>query len=69
MVGSVFQRVIVDLEREVEVAEGFNSSRALLLRAARDEMHQLSGVRMERWLSMKFPYGSEFPWDSTGHEE
>ena len=24
---------------------------------------------MQRWLSMEFPYGSEFPWDSTGHEE
>ena len=21
------------------------------------------------WLRMPFPYGSEFAWDSTGHEE
>ena len=24
---------------------------------------------MRKWLSLEFPYGSEFPWDSTGHEE
>ena len=25
--------------------------------------------RMAVWLKMPFPYGSEFAWDSTGHEE
>ena len=24
---------------------------------------------MRTWLKMPFPYGSEFSWDSTGHEE
>jgi hypothetical protein len=24
---------------------------------------------MRVWLRMPFPYGSEFAWDSTGHEE
>jgi hypothetical protein len=24
---------------------------------------------MRVWLRMPFPYGSEFSWDSTGHEE
>ena len=24
---------------------------------------------MATWLKMPFPYGSEFSWDSTGHEE
>ena len=24
---------------------------------------------MRKWMAMEFPYGSEFPWDSTGHEE
>ena len=25
--------------------------------------------RLGKWAQMVFPYGSEFPWDSTGQEE
>ncbi|KAL1530741.1 hypothetical protein AB1Y20_001640 [Prymnesium parvum] len=56
MVGSVFQLVLRDLKRE-----GFTK--------LAEQMTQLLQRRMAKWLSMEFPYGSEFPWDSTGHEE
>ncbi len=104
MVGSAFQRVLVDLEREIAAAaqaaqaggecasavasalpsavpprpeQSASRGRALCNEAvnvsalgqARDEMLLLRDARMRRWLAMEFPYGSEFPWDSTGHEE
>ena len=33
------------------------------------ELQQTVEKRMAVWLKMPFPYGSEFAWDSTGHEE
>ena len=56
MVGSTFATILSDLRREGMTAL------ANELEAAKDK-------RMKKWLSMIFPYGSEFPWDSTGHEE
>ena len=56
MVGSIFATVLRDLERE-----GMTSLAA--------ELERIKSRRMAKWLSMEFPYGSEFPWDSTGHEE
>ena len=71
MVGSVFQRVLLDLEREIAAAHeaGAGGVNVTAMEEARDAMQRLRGARMRRWLSMLFPYGSEFPWDSTGHEE
>ena len=77
MVGSVFERILSDLEREVEAVEGVGAAGTAVgaddaaseLRAAAADMRRLSESRMRKWLSMIFPYGSEFPWDSTGHEE
>ena len=33
------------------------------------ELQRTVEQRMAVWLRMPFPYGSEFAWDSTGHEE
>ena len=56
MVGSIFSLVYRDLVREglSELASKLDGVRA---------------KRMSKWLALEFPYGSEFPWDSTGHEE
>jgi hypothetical protein len=56
MVGSVFELVLSDLIRE-----GWEYQ-------AR-ELQEAVEKRMGVWLKMPFPYGSEFSWDSTGHEE
>ena len=56
MVGSVFALVLRDAE-----AEGLAAEAAPL--------REMVERRMAKWLKMPFPYGSEFPWDSTGHEE
>ena len=56
MVGSVFELVLTDLYRE----GWLEAARELQLSVER---------RMATWLKMPFPYGSEFAWDSTGHEE
>ena len=56
MVGSVFELVLRDLKRE-----GFAALAASL--------EAMKVKRMTKWLALEFPYGSEFPWDSTGHEE
>ena len=56
MVGSTFATILRDLKRE-----GMSSLAA--------ELESIKQKRMAKWMSMLFPYGSEFPWDSTGHEE
>lgn len=56
MVGSVFPELLRDLKRE-----GWN-----------DKAVQLEAYMKERethWASLRFPFGSEMPWDSTGQEE
>ena len=56
MVGSVFPDVVRDLRRE-----GWN-----------DKADQLEGYmkqREQRWRGLRYPFGSEMPWDSTGQEE
>lgn len=55
MVGSVFELLLTDLLRE-----GWT-----------EEAKQLQNTverRMGVWMRMAFPYGSEFPFDNTGHE-
>ena len=56
MVGSVFELLLSDLIREGWTEEA-------------KEMQLTVERRMAVWLKMPFPYGSEFAWDSTGHEE
>ena len=56
MVGSIFALLMRDLKRE-GMSELVTALGGVLQR------------RMRKWMSMEFPYGSEFPWDSTGHEE
>lgn len=59
MVGSVFESLLRDLRRE---------GRAWTARA--DRLQRTVGeARAASWLAQPFPYGSEFSWDSTGHEE
>ena len=55
-VGSAFQLILDDLERE-----GFEEEAAPL--------RKMVEQRLSKWSQMVFPYGSEFPWDSTGQEE
>jgi len=56
MVGSVFESLLRDL-----LLEGWAEEAA--------ELQQAMERRVHGWLSMPFPYGSEFAWDNTGHEE
>ena len=56
MVGSIFEMILSDLIREGWANEA---------RELQDTVER----RMAVWLKMPFPYGSEFSWDSTGHEE
>ncbi len=56
MVGSVYLEILKDLQRESWQAEA-------------NEFESYMRSRAEIWRSLKFPYGSEMPWDSTGQEE
>lgn len=56
MAGSIFERVLSDVEREGWAKE------AAAMRAVMDE-------RISFWQSLTFPFGSEMSWDNTGHEE
>ena len=56
MVGSVSELLLLDLRREGWAAQAA---------ALQETVERRMGV----WLQMPFPYGSEFAWDSTGHEE
>lgn len=56
MVGSVYPEVACDLRRE-----GWND------RA--DQVEAYMRQREKRWVSLRYPFGSEMPWDSTGQEE
>ena len=56
MVGSVFELLLADLWREGWEKEA-------------RQVQETVEKRMATWLKMPFPYGSEFSWDSTGHEE
>lgn len=55
MVGSVFELLLTDLLREGWAKEA---------RELQNTVERRLGV----WLRMPFPYGSEFPFDNTGHE-
>ncbi|BCM93348.1 hypothetical protein IAD21_05239 [Abditibacteriota bacterium] len=56
MVGTVFPELLRDLKRE-----GWND------KAARLEAYMKE--RESHWARLRFPFGSEMPWDSTGQEE
>lgn len=56
MVGSVFPEILNDLKREGWTKEA-------------DAMEAFMRERADHWRSLKYPYGSEMPWDSTGQEE
>ena len=65
MVGSVFERVLADLEREVQSAteaagtaeaDGDAASGVGELKAAFEALRDLSRKRMAKWLAMEFPY-------------
>ncbi|GAX85694.1 hypothetical protein CEUSTIGMA_g13110.t1 [Chlamydomonas eustigma] len=56
MVGSVFCHILEAVEEEGWVKEA---------KALKD----VTKERLEFWQSLTFPFGSEMPWDNTGHEE
>lgn len=56
MVGSVFPELLRDLKRE-----GWNDKAANLEAYMKE--------REAHWARLRFPFGSEMPWDSTGQEE
>ncbi len=56
MVGSVFPELLRDLKRE-----GWNENVA--------QLEAYMKKRETHWASLRFPFGSEMPWDSTGQEE
>ncbi|WP_199560220.1 DUF5695 domain-containing protein [Sphingomonas psychrotolerans] len=56
MEGDVFVDILKDLKREGLTAEA-------------TEMERLMKKRADHWRTLKFPFGSEMPWDSTGQPE
>ncbi len=56
MEGTVFLRILEDLQREAFANEAKDLEIAMRTRA-------------DVWRSLAFPFGSEMPWDSTGQEE
>ncbi|SBV31666.1 conserved exported protein of unknown function [uncultured Sphingopyxis sp.] len=56
MEGDVFVDILKDLKREGMTAEAA-------------EMEALMKKRADHWRSLKYPFGSEMPWDSTGQPE
>lgn len=56
MEGSVFLAILLDLKREGMTALAAEFEAAMKKRA-------------DHWSSLRFPFGSEMPWDSTGQEE
>jgi len=56
MEGTVFVRILEDLEREAWTAQA-------------DALRVTMKGRAELWRSLAYPFGSEMPWDSTGQEE
>ncbi len=56
MVGSVFPEILTDLKREGWKTEA-------------DALEGFMRERADHWHSLKYPFGSEMPWDSTGQEE
>lgn len=56
MEGSVFVAILADLR-----SEGLNTEA--------DRLEAAMKKRAEHWASLKYPFGSEMPWDSTGQEE
>jgi len=56
MEGTVFILILKDLK-----AEGFNEMAS--------DLEAIMKARVETWKKLKFPFGSEMPWDSTGQEE
>jgi hypothetical protein len=56
MEGEVFLEILRDLRRE-----GMNTQARMLERAMRR--------RVDHWLTLPYPFGSEMPWDSTGQPE
>jgi hypothetical protein len=56
MEGSVFLYILQDLKAEGWAAQASALEAAMKLRAG-------------HWRTLKFPFGSEMPWDSTGQEE
>ncbi|RFZ86124.1 hypothetical protein DYU05_10095 [Mucilaginibacter terrenus] len=56
MEGTVFYLLLMDLK-----AENWNDKAALLEKEMR--------ARADHWHTLKYPFGSEMPWDSTGQEE
>lgn len=58
MEGTVFLKVLKDLQRE---GEGWE--------ARADEVEALMKERADHWKTEAYPFGSEMPWDSTGQEE
>lgn len=56
MEGDVFVDILKDLKREGMTAEA-------------QDMEKLMKARADHWRSLKYPFGSEMAWDSTGQPE
>lgn len=56
MEGDAFVDILTDLQRE-----GLTDQAA--------EMERLMKARADHWRTLKYPFGSEMPWDSTGQPE
>lgn len=70
MGGSVFVAVLRDLQAALAEAEARNDGAASARWSGLEaELRGAMAQRVGKWRSLPFPFGSEFPWDSTGYEE
>ncbi|WP_033922815.1 DUF5695 domain-containing protein [Sphingomonas sp. 37zxx] len=56
MEGEIFLEILADLKREAMVAEA-------------DAVEAIMKARADHWLTLRYPFGSEMAWDSTGQPE
>ena len=56
MEGEVFLEILRDLRREGLASDA-------------DDLERAMRKRVDHWLTLAYPFGSEMPWDSTGQPE
>ncbi|KAG8457365.1 hypothetical protein KFE25_005046 [Diacronema lutheri] len=70
MGGVTFVLILRDLQAALAHAAAAGDARAHARWASLEaRVRGAMGARVAKWRSLPFPFGSEFPWDSTGYEE
>lgn len=72
MAGTIWQILLDDLlseSREAAATETGPAATAAAWKSAHDAISAFMQSRARGWSTLRFPFGSEMPWDSTGQEE